>query len=298
MQTYRKLVERRLYNDFFVGFLEQVDEVPFAKINATTDRESILMFSPAGNFEEAKKQASDFLEQLNHFYTMINFGNYLEENKSNFALMKAAVKKNLPACICCTVADDFIPTMESFYQKSFTAYCLVPVLNIPTSMGFGKMSKTRQTIYNAFGPFSFQVLNGPNTDLAFDFPDRIAGLSVHEFGHSFVNPAIDNLPKDLIDSTAYLYLPVKDAMSKKSYTNWQMCLYEHFVKAGEILIARKLGTAKNEAANIRENVNGGFIYLPFIVKELEGYDKSTGVERNYFQFVQTALEHLKSAYPK
>ncbi len=291
MQTYRSLVSRKLYNDFFIGFLEQVDEVPLAKINATTDKESILMFSPAGDFEDGKKQAVEFLAKLNSFYTLIDFGNYLQENKNNYALIKAQVEKNLPD-------KNFIQTMESFYQKSFKAYNLVPVFNIPTSMGFGKMSNTTQTIYNAFGPFSFQILNQQKPDPGFDFPERIAGLSVHEFGHSFVNPAVDKLPVALIKSTEYLYLPIKEVMSKKSYTNWMMCLYEHFVKAGEILIARKLGKGGNEEADIKSSVASGSVYLPFIVKELELYDASSGPAKNYDHFVLTTLEHLKAAYPR
>lgn len=106
------------------------------------------------------------------------------------------------------------------------------------------MNRNTKTIYNAFGPFSFQTFDTKNVNLGFNYPERIQGLSVHEFGHSFVNPAIGKVPKELIDSTEYLYTPIKTEMSKLAYTSWMMCLYEHFVKAGEVIIARKLGNAK------------------------------------------------------
>ena len=289
MTAYRRLLSRGLYNDFFVGFLLQVDEVPFAKINAGTDKETIMAFSKKGDVEEAKKNAAEFLDSFNSFYKETNFENYLNENKNYYELIKADVEKNLPN-------EYFLPTMENFYQKQFNAYCLVPSLNILTSMGFGKMNRNTQTIYNTFGPFSFQVFDSKNLDLGFDFPERICGLSVHEFGHSFVNPAIDKVPKVLIDSTEYLFTPIKSAMSKLAYPAWKMCLYEHFVKAGEVIIARKLGDTKQAEKILQDNVKAKFIYLPTIVEELEKYDKNKNVYKSYDDFVPLVIEKLKIAY--
>src|SRR4051812_43382979 len=48
MKLYRDKIAKGLYNDFFVGFLEQVDEVPHAKVNSNTDTANILPFSSKG----------------------------------------------------------------------------------------------------------------------------------------------------------------------------------------------------------------------------------------------------------
>jgi len=96
-------------------------------------------------------------------------------------------------------------------------------------MGFGKLHRTAGTIYNAFGPFGFQSLDENHLELAFDNADKIRGLSVHEFGHSFVNPAIDKVPAELIKETEPLYTPIKAQMTGQSYPSWTICLYEHFV---------------------------------------------------------------------
>lgn len=154
---------------------------------------------------------------FNRFYREVHFENYLNENKDYYKQIKADVEKNLPS-------DYFLPAMENFYQKQFNAYFLVPSLNILTSMGFGKTNRNTKTIYNTFGPFSFQTFDTKNTDLAFNFPEKIRGLSVHEFGHSFVNPAIDKVPKTLLDSTEFLFTPIKSDMSKLSYPAWKICL--------------------------------------------------------------------------
>jgi CHASE3 domain sensor protein len=121
---------------------------------------------------------------------------------------------------------------------------------------------------------------------------------VHEFGHSFVNSAIDQLPEELKKSTEYLYLPITDAMRKQSYTNWIQCLYEHFVRAGEVIIARQLGDTSHAEEIIRSNVKGGFTYLPFIVKKLEMFEKDINPNKNYNAFVETIMLELKEAYTK
>ncbi|MDN3659197.1 DUF4932 domain-containing protein [Ferruginibacter paludis] len=289
MQLYRQYQAKQFYNDFFIGLLEQVDEVPNAKLNNTTNKETILAFSGNGDAAAGRLIATAFLDSFNSFYKAIHFEKWLEENKSNFQRAKMDVEKNLPS-------SKFIPTMENFYNKSFHDYNLVPVMNLITSSGYGKMNAITQSIYNAFAPFSFQSFDPGHLDLGFDYPDRIQGLSVHEFGHSFVNGAIDQLPEELKKSTEYLYLPIKDAMRKQSYTNWVQSLYEHFVRAGEVIIARQLGDTSHAEEIIRSNVKGGFTYLPFIVKKLEMFEKDINPNKNYNAFVETIMLELKEAY--
>ena len=291
MQRYRRMVANGFYNDFFIGLLLQVDEVPYAKVNATTDKEFIQPFSPTGSLEEATRKANEFLQEYNQFYTQLHFGDYLEENKRYYDSIGSDVRKNLPDSL-------FIPTMEAFYGQRFNAYYLVPSLNTPTSMGFGKMNKTTRTIFNTFGPFHFQTFDKAHPSLGFDDSAQISQLSVHEFGHSFVNPAIDQLPDELKTSSAYLYEPIREEMSKRSYTSWSMCLYEHFVKAGEVIIARKLGRADKAEKIMQAAVAAKFIYVPFIVKELEAYDAVGTPGRNYDEYVKKVIEDLKAANPK
>jgi hypothetical protein len=289
MHLYRQQLAKGFYNDFFVGFLEQVDEVPFARLRKDTDTGFIIPFSSKGDINEARQNADAFLHAFNEFYLQIHFDKHLDENKQYYNQVIRDVKKYLPDA-------SFIPAMESFYNKSFNTYYLIPVLNIPTSMGFGKLNKITGTIYNAFGPFSFQSFDPQRLQLGFDFPDRIRELSVHEFGHSFVNPAIDKLPTGLVKGTEYLYLPIKEEMSKKAYTSWTICLYEHFVRAGEVIIARKGGHPDEAEKILKDNAKGKFVYLAFIVKELTVFDKNPDPNKSYDEFVVTALRHLQETY--
>jgi hypothetical protein len=286
MKLYRDNQAKGFYNDFFIGFLLEVDEVPFAKINAGTNNDTLLAFSPTGDLEEAKRNAGTFLTMLNDFYRQVNFDRYLNDNAVYYTQMKINVEKSLPK-------ENFIPVMEGFYQKQFKGYYLVPSLNVPSGMGFGKMNKKTQTVYNTFGPFTLQSFNKANPDVGFDRPDHIRNLSVHEFGHSFVNPAINQIPDTLIRSTTFLYKPISETMHKFSYPSWKICLYEHFVRAGEVLIARRLGDTATANKTLNDNLKSGFIYLPAIVTELEKYAENKERYPSYGTFVPLVLEKLK-----
>jgi hypothetical protein len=290
MKMYRDYLAKGFYNDFFIGFLVQVDEVPHARLTAATDSETISAFSKTGNMAEGRRKAGEFLEALNRFYHEIAFDHYLEDHRKHYEIIRADVTRNLPP-------NRFIATMEMFYGKEFNHYYLVPSLNIPTSMGFGKLHKTAKSIYNTFGPFGFQSFDERQLDLAFDNADKIRGLSVHEFGHSFVNPAIDKVPPDLIKETRHLYTPIEAQMTSQGYPTWTICLYEHFVRAGEVIIAKKLGLADEAQRILDDNLKKGFKYLPVMVAELERFDHRADEDQNYDQLVISVIAKLKTEHP-
>ena len=228
MNIYRKMQTEGYFYDFFVGFLLQVDEVPFARINSATDQGQIARFSPGGDMAAARQKATDFLNALNSFSLSIDLDAYLTKYKPYYDLALASVVKNVPH-------GDFLPVMEQYYQKQFSEYNLVPSLSLFTAMGFGIMNQSTRKIYNAFGSFTFQSFDSDHPDMGFDDPVKIRALAAHEFGHSFANPAIDSLPSSLITATAYLYEPIKQEMKNQGYTAWFMSLYEHLVRAGEVI---------------------------------------------------------------
>lgn len=286
MKLYRDYTSRGFYNDFFIGFLLQADEVPHAKLITDIDPDVLLAFSPDKNRQYAEKIAASFLDELNNFYHEVRFEKYLADNQHLYRRMIADVRKNLPPA-------GFVPMMESFYQTQFHRYTLVPSLNIPTSMGFGKMHRSARAIYNVFGPFSFQNLSPNSFDPGFDHPGKVENLSVHEFGHSFVNPAIDQLPPELLHNTEHFFTPIKELMTQQGYPSWTIALYEHFVRAGEVIIARKLGNHTRAEEILHDHKNKHYLYLPQIVAILENYAQSH--TQDYPTTVRNTVEQLQPA---
>jgi hypothetical protein len=73
------------------------------------------------------------------------------------------------------------------------------------------------------------------------------------------------LPEDLITQTEKLFEPIRNDMTRQNYTQWKHCVYEHFVRAGEVLIARKLGNTKDAEELQKYYIEDRkFIYLPVL----------------------------------
>ncbi|WP_031527233.1 DUF4932 domain-containing protein [Dyadobacter crusticola] len=276
-----------IWLDYFINLLVQLDDFPNAQLSEDIDFSYYKRFSPTGDREVAIANATAFINALNQLYKEVDFGSYLTKNQRKYENALAQVRSGLPDSL-------FIPAMEEFYQGHFDSYSLVPSLTIPAGMGFGvKFSSPGEShAFNVFGAFAApRFQDESDLDMGFDDKKHLEELSTHEFAHSFVNPIIDQLSGELITSTEKLFTPVKSRMSDQGYTTWKACLYEHFVRAGEVVIAGNLGR-KADAERLMQHYvqDRKFIYLPVILRELEEYNRKR--ERSYRDAVRLAVGRL------
>ena len=280
-------VADHLWLDYLISLLLQVDDFPHAKLKESIDQAYYINFSKTKDLQEAKKNVTIFLDGMNEFYKEIGLDNYFIETNKFYKKAIDEINSVLPK-------QDFIGAMEKFYNKKFDAYTLIPSLTIPKGMGFGiNYTLDKKThILNVFGAFDFQeFLNTPELKMGFANDKRLRELSVHEFGHSFVNQEVDKLPKEKFSQTELLFEPLKSKMSDQGYNTWKVCVYEHFVRAGEIMIAEKLGdTDGAKRLHSEYEQDRKFVYIPVILVELKKYDK--GTYKTYCDAVLGTMEQL------
>jgi hypothetical protein len=280
-------VADHLWLDYLIALLVQIEDFPNAKLTDTIPESYYINFSKTKNLKEAKENVKIFLDGLNTFYTQIDFNQYLIDSKKYYDKAIKEVMQGLPE-------TDFISTMESFYKSSFDTYTLIPSLTIPKGMGFGVQysAKGKTHIFNVFGALDFQTfLNTNNLQMGFTDKQRLRELSVHEFGHSFVNPQVDRLPEKLIIDTEPLLEPIRLAMSNQGYNTWRASLYEHFTRAGEIMIAEKMGDTAGAKKLLNEYLQERqFRYIPTILIELRKYDN--GQYKTYNEAVIAAMNEI------
>ena len=281
-------VADHLWLDYLISLLLQVDDFPHAKLKESIDQAYYINFSKTKDLLEAKKNVTIFLDGMNEFYKEIGLDNYFIETDKFYKKAIDEINSVLPK-------QDFIAAMEKFYNKKFDAYTLIPSLTIPKGMGFGirYTADKKSHVLNVVGSFDFQeFLNTNELKMGFANEKKLRELSVHEFGHSFVNPEVDKLPKEKFSETGSLFEPLKSAMSDQGYNTWKVCVYEHFVRAGEIMIAEKLGDTDG-AKRLRSEYEQErkFIYIPAILVELKKYDKRN--YRTYYDAVLGAMEELR-----
>ncbi|GAB3900532.1 hypothetical protein GCM10028803_23580 [Larkinella knui] len=286
--TAMRLAEH-LWLDYLINLLLQLDEFPRARLLDRVQESHYLRFSTRKDPAEARKNTEQFLEAMNRFCEEVNFDDYMTTNQRKYDNALAQVRTGLPD-------NRFIPALEAFYEQHFQDYTLMPSLTIPTGMGFGPRytldGKTH--IFTVFGPFNVQHFSDETKlDMGFGDLQHLKELSTHEFGHSFVNHIVNEAPAGLIRETEKLFTPIKEKMTSQGYPTWNVCLIEHFVRAGEIVIAQNLGNRvaaehlKDHYINTRK-----FIYLPVILRELESYNENRSV--SYAQAVEKAMRQLKT----
>ena len=279
-----------LWLDYIINFLLQVDDVPNAKLTDSINLNTYLNFSKDKNPEEALINAKLFLKHLNLFAQEINFDGYMEEAKTAQETAITEIKNVLPN-------SSFLNVMEQFYKRKFDHYVLIPSLTIPKGMGFGILNSSNNNsfTYNVFGAVDHQEIGTMNNyKMGFENQRKVHELSVHEFGHSFVNPIVKKAPDSLFTKTEYLFKPLKSAMENQGYNTWKICMYEHFVRAGEVFIALKLGN-EQEAKELENDYiqNRKFVYIPIILKALKEYD--SGKILTYPEVVEISMNRIKSA---
>ncbi|PZR28477.1 MAG: hypothetical protein DI535_06240 [Citrobacter freundii] len=264
--------------------LMSVGNFPDAVLPKGIERDKIIGFATYNDSTEAANEATAFLSALNRFYKTISFDKYFSTSGKYYQQAMKEIRSALPA-------SGSIAMMEQFYGKRFNTYTLMPSLTIPSGMAFGVNIKSGNgiSIYNLFGPFAVPDLD-TNIALGFDKPQHILELSIHEFGHSFANPVVGRLPDSLISSKRSLFNPIAGAMDDQGYPDWNSCVTEHFVRAGEVIIARKMGRTKASDELLRNYIETRkFIYLPKIIQVLE---EAVSAGKTYAEAVRMAAEAL------
>lgn len=213
------------------------------------------------------------------FYKESNFESIWSDLKKIRENTKLLLSKRLPSY-------ELIATIENFYQKKYSNYEVVPSLTIWSSAGWGfnNLEKSKATFI--LGPL----------DKNYDFSniEKFKDLTIHEFGHSFVNSVVlEN--KTLLEETKELFKLLKSEMTKQGYHYWEDCIIEHFVRAGEIIIPQILDENTNKKSLLEFYVNNKkFTYLPFIVERLKNYRLANKL--SYKEAVKFTLKELKENY--
>jgi hypothetical protein len=122
------------------------------------------------------------------------------------------VEQNIPQ-------ESFIVEMEHLYRKNVQNYRLYPSLTIPFGQGFA--AGNANTIGNIFASFNKpkEVNQISNLQLGYDNSTSLRDICVHEFGHSFVNPAIDKVDESVMKDKESLYEPIRGRCQNKDTAN-------------------------------------------------------------------------------
>ncbi|WP_431293332.1 DUF4932 domain-containing protein [Pedobacter sp. P26] len=274
------VIKPYLNRDFYLhysNFVLSLDDFPNAKLTGATD---ITHF-------KSKEDAERFVTAFNDFFKEVQFQNFLTRYAPYYKKMTEEVSLNLPK-------ENFISEMENYFGKSVSQYVLYPSLTLPFSSGFAVGD--RNTIGNIFASFNQpgEINDVAKLKLGYSNALSLRTICIHEFGHSFVNPAVDKVDQNTIQAKVFLFDTIKDKMSQQGYDQWKICLYEHFNRANEVIIARHLGDEVKANEILKDNIeNRSFIYLPHIIEKLEFWYNNEFLDKTYERKVEEIISELK-----
>jgi hypothetical protein len=124
--------------------------------------------------------------------------------------------------------------------------------------------------------------------------DSLGSLALHEFGHSFVNPALEKGSND--SRLARIFKPVSKVMAKQAYTNASTFLNEMTIRAATIAGERELGMLSDEAtlAAFKTERRKGFYPINRAASLLNDYESQRDRYPDFSSYAPVYLEKLAS----
>lgn len=124
--------------------------------------------------------------------------------------------------------------------------------------------------------------------------DSLMDLSLHEWGHSLANPAIDAHPA-LIKELQPLFEPVADEMQRQAYGNVTFFMYEHLVRGMTSLAVEELQGKRAAESHIRGHEQQSFYLTRQIMDILKQYQAERHKYPKIADFIPTLVARLKDA---
>ncbi|QNF34429.1 DUF4932 domain-containing protein [Adhaeribacter swui] len=250
---------------------------------------------------EAKRLVLELADSLSSFYHQAKVGEFLQRNAFFYKGALAEAKKHINV--------KAIPYMEKWYGQKFAGYELYLMLGMPITPG--------EDNYRAFGP----MLTSPKGKVSamvfsssvqlpllpalkdykaygFDNKEVTQFLTVHEIGHSFVNPIVKSFPAEIIKDSA-LFTPALAKTLENSYIgSWETCVIEHLVRLGEIRVTKMVGD-KTEVNRLRKlHIDEfHFVLLPLLEKKIAAYESNRSKYPDFKSFLPELFQTLHQLKP-
>jgi hypothetical protein len=212
-----------------------------------------------------KKRLEEFAESLRKFAHDAKFEEFWKNHRDFYSEIEAEIK---PAISDKGIAEK----LEHYYGVKQNRYVMIPAPLIMDG-GYGpsiRAENGKLDIYEIFGPGN--VKDGKPV---FGSGENLAGLALHEFGHSFVGPVTEEFSERL-DEFKELYEPIRADMQSQAYGMWKAAVDEHLLRA---IQARFILAEKGEAAakgNLAQEYSKGFKYVKHLYNLLPAYEENRG----------------------
>lgn len=199
------------------------------------------------------------------------------------------LKKNLQI-----VAEDFRSEvitrwLEDFFGWTADEFCVI----MSPSMFNAYYGATVES--STGGLIAYQIIGESGVSLEKpQFPSGLGleHLTVHEFGHFFVNPSMESLPARA-KALERLLLPVLKIMQSQAYPSITIFLNEQVLRAVEIIAARDLFDEGVDEQLLIHHKEAGFYLMDYVLEQLNFYQENRGNYPTFGYFVPFLYDSLE-----
>lgn len=117
-------------------------------------------------------------------------------------------------------------------------------------------------------------------------------LTIHELGHSFVNPSLEAYP-ERARRLRPLFWRVRKIMRDQAYSTTGVFLNEQVLRGVEVLAARDLFGPDTAEIVMANHMSYGFYLMPFVVEKLEYYQANRSTYSTFRDFVPYLYDGLE-----
>jgi len=114
-------------------------------------------------------------------------------------------------------------------------------------------------------------------------------LSLHEWGHSFVNPALEQ-HRSQVDALKDLYIPVMDKMKKIAYSGPKTFFIEQVLRAAVLIAVEDLYGKAEAHKNLAYEQSIGFYLTEFTMEQLRYYRQNREKYPSFNDFIPYLLD--------
>lgn len=252
---------------------------------------------------EIRSLFEDFHAAVRDFYFDAQLRDFFDkEGKELYSKLMQEVASVAPNAHYVKVMEEFSGIPRNSYSILVSAFAF---------NGIGRS----QTIQTNNGTDIYQIVSSdPETEsdnitldnlhdaqLGYTNKDYFREISTHELGHSFYHESLREDQEIIaqLNQLSYLYTDkLKSDMRRQGYQDWITCFDEHLVRAGELIIAEKLGEKAFFERYYEECLTKrGFIYLDDVLEALRTYDANRSIYPDLTSVLPELIGSIRDKHP-
>lgn len=228
-----------------------------------------------------EKILDDFAEALRRFAVESDFMTFYEDHRRFYSQIVGSVSEYFDQ-------EKLISDLEGFFGFEQASYTIILAPYMFPSGGYGSRIEEKGKFH------CFEIMRVSNIwqdTPSFGSTSGIYYLSLHEFGHSFVNPITEDFRSEVANYED-LFNPVADKMKSIAYGNWEIMLNETLIRAFTCYRKNEeYGTTEGNNC-LSEEKDVGFYFVEDIFELYSEYMQNRDMYPDFKSFYPNILDRL------